>query len=74
MSSADASKSNNAAPEAVKPTNFLRQIIESDLEKGTHSQRRWGGTPGDAQHHKQGQPDPADQQRATQAHSGFQAS
>ena len=59
MSSADASKSNNAAPEAVKPTNFLRQIIESDLEKGTHSQRRWGGTPGDAQHHKQGQPDPA---------------
>ena len=59
MSSADASKSNNAATEAVKPTNFLRQIIESDLEKGTHAQRRWGGSPGDAQHHKQGQPDPA---------------
>ncbi|MDR0215073.1 MAG: glutamine--tRNA ligase/YqeY domain fusion protein [Comamonas sp.] len=59
MSSADASKSNNAAPEAVKPTNFLRQIIESDLEKGTHLQRRWGGSPGDAQHHRQGQPDPA---------------
>ena len=59
MSSADASKSNNAAPEAVKPNNFLRQIIESDLEKGTHLQRRWGGNPGDAQHHRQGQPDPA---------------
>ena len=59
MSSADASKSNNAATEAVKPTNFLRQIIESDLEKGTHAQRCWGGSPGDAQHHKQGQPDPA---------------
>lgn len=49
----------SAAPEAVKPSNFLRQIIESDLEKGTYAQRRWAGTPGDAAHHAKGEPDPA---------------
>ncbi|WP_311221080.1 MULTISPECIES: glutamine--tRNA ligase/YqeY domain fusion protein [unclassified Acidovorax] len=43
----------------VKPSNFLRQIIESDLSQGTHAQARWGGTPGDAAHHAAGQPDPA---------------
>ena len=59
MSSVDASKSTNAAPEAVKPTNFLRQIIESDLDKGTYATRHWGGTPGDAQHHQSGQVDQA---------------
>ena len=48
-----------AAPEAVKPSNFLRQIIESDLEKGTYSQRRWAGSPGDAAHQANAQPDPA---------------
>ncbi len=48
-----------AAPEAVKTSNFLRQIIESDLDKGTYAQRQWGGTPGDAAHHAKGQPDPA---------------
>ncbi|MRD49782.1 glutamine--tRNA ligase/YqeY domain fusion protein [Caenimonas koreensis DSM 17982] len=42
-----------------KPSNFLRQIIERDLAEGTYAQRRWGGEPGDAQHHLQGQPDPA---------------
>jgi glutaminyl-tRNA synthetase len=47
------------APEAVKPSNFLRQIIESDLEKGTYAARRWAGSPGDAAHHAAGQPDPA---------------
>jgi glutaminyl-tRNA synthetase len=45
--------------EAVKPSNFLRQIIESDLEKGTYAQRRWAGSPGDAAHQAQGTPDPA---------------
>lgn len=50
---------NNDTPEVVKPTNFLRQIIEADLEKGTHAQRHWGGTPGDAAHHAQGQVDAA---------------
>ncbi|MBU0891919.1 MAG: glutamine--tRNA ligase, partial [Gammaproteobacteria bacterium] len=48
-----------AAPEAVKPSNFLRQIIESDLEKGTYANRRWAGTPGDAAHQAAGEPDPA---------------
>jgi glutaminyl-tRNA synthetase len=47
------------APLAVKPSNFLRQIIEADLENGTYAQRRWAGTPGDAAHHAAGAPDPA---------------
>ena len=42
-----------------KPSNFLRQIIESDLEQGTHRQRHWGGSPGDAAHHQAGALDPA---------------
>jgi glutaminyl-tRNA synthetase len=41
------------------PSNFLRQIIEQDLAQGTYARRRWAGTPGDAAHHAQGQPDPA---------------
>ena len=44
---------------AVKPSNFLRQIIESDLEKQTYASRLWAGSPGDAAHHAAGQPDPA---------------
>jgi len=47
------------ATEVVKPSNFLRQIIESDLEKGTYANRHWAGTPGDAAHHAAGQSDPA---------------
>ncbi len=42
-----------------KPSNFLRGIIDRDLEQGTYASRRWGGSPGDAAHHEQGQPDPA---------------
>ena len=42
-----------------KTSNFLRQIIESDLAQGTYASRRWGGSPGDAAHHAQGEPDPA---------------
>ena len=42
-----------------KPSNFLRQIIETDLEQGTHAQRHWGGSPGDAAHHQAGALDPA---------------
>ena len=56
MSSADAS---NTPKEPVKPSNFLRQIIEGDLASGTYAQRRWGGSPGDAAHHGQGQVDEA---------------
>lgn len=42
-----------------KVSNFLRQIIENDLDKGTYQGRRWAGSPGDAAHHALGQPDPA---------------
>ena len=42
---------NTAAPDVAKPGNFLRQIIETDLSKGTYAKRRWAGSPGDAQHH-----------------------
>lgn len=42
-----------------KPSNFLRQVIERDLEQGTYSQRRWGGGPGDRAQHEAGTPDPA---------------
>ena len=42
-----------------KVSNFLRQIIENDLDKGTYASRRWAGTPGDAAHHAAGQADPA---------------
>ncbi len=48
-----------AAPEAAKPSNFLRQIIEADLAAGTYTSRHWGGSPGDAAHHAKGQPDAA---------------
>ena len=42
-----------------KPSNFLRQIIDNDLDKGTYASRRWAGSPGDAAHHAAGEPDPA---------------
>ncbi len=58
MSTPHSNKDSNAA-EAAKPANFLRNIIESDLDKGTYAQRHWGGTPGDAAHHQQGIIDPA---------------
>ncbi len=48
-----------ADKDAPKPSNFLRQIIEHDLAAGTYASRRWGGSPGDATHHAQGQSDPA---------------
>ncbi len=48
-----------AITDVVKPSNFLRQVIERDLAEGTYAQRRWAGSPGDAAHHNAGQPDPA---------------
>ncbi|MFZ2990659.1 glutamine--tRNA ligase/YqeY domain fusion protein [Ideonella sp.] len=45
--------------EPHKPANFLRAIIERDLEAGTHAQRPFGGSPGDADHHQAGAIDPA---------------
>ncbi len=48
-----------APTSAPKAANFLRVIIERDLEAGTHAGRRFGGSPGDAAHHQAGAPDPA---------------
>ncbi|TSE23971.1 Glutamine--tRNA ligase [Tepidimonas sediminis] len=44
---------------AAASSNFLRQIIERDLAAGRHQGRPWGGSPGDADHHARGLPDPA---------------
>ena len=40
-------------------SNFIRAIVEKDIEQGAYSTRKWAGTPGDAAHHAAGQPDPA---------------
>ncbi|MDM0074311.1 glutamine--tRNA ligase/YqeY domain fusion protein [Variovorax sp. J2P1-59] len=45
--------------DTAKPSNFLRHVIENDLEQGNYSSRKWGGSPGDAAHHAQGMQDPA---------------
>ncbi len=50
----------NAKLAATPPaSNFLRGIIERDLESGALAGRRFGGSPGDAAHHRAGAPDPA---------------
>ena len=49
----------NTPDTANKPSNFLRQIIEADLSKGTHATRLWAGMPATATQHAKGQPDPA---------------
>ena len=48
-----------ADKEPAKPSNFLRHVIENDLEQGTYASRKWGGSPGDARHHDEGMADPA---------------
>ena len=35
-----------ADKEPLKPSNFLRQVIERDLEQGTYAQRQLGRQPG----------------------------
>ncbi len=45
--------------ETPKVANFLRTVIERDLESGTLQGRHWGGSPGDAAHHAAGGVDPA---------------
>ena len=44
---------------ALKAANFLRGIIERDLESGALAGRRFGGSPGDRAHHDAGAADPA---------------
>ena len=48
-----------STPEGAKISNFLRQIIDRDLEQGTYAQRHWAGHPADAATHQAGAPDPA---------------
>jgi glutaminyl-tRNA synthetase len=43
----------------AKPANFLRTLIEREVQEGVYAQRPWGGTPGDAAHHASGAQDPA---------------
>ena len=40
-------------------SNFIRAIIEKDLELGTNQSRTWAGSPGDAAHQAAGITDPA---------------
>jgi glutaminyl-tRNA synthetase len=44
---------------AAKPTHFLRQVIERDLDAGTYATRHFAGTPGNAAHQAAGPLDPA---------------
>ncbi|RVU44468.1 glutamine--tRNA ligase/YqeY domain fusion protein [Rubrivivax rivuli] len=55
----DPKKSVPSAAAVAKPSNFLRGIIERDLEAGTYQGRRFAGTPGDAAHHAAGPLDAA---------------
>jgi glutaminyl-tRNA synthetase len=47
------------SPDDIKPSNFLRQVIERDLAVGTYASRTFAGTPGDAAHHATGPVDTA---------------
>ncbi len=40
-------------------SNFIRAIVEKDLEQGVYATRKWSGNPGDATQHAAGQPDAA---------------
>jgi glutaminyl-tRNA synthetase len=55
----DPKKTAPSAAAAPKPSNFLRGIIERDLEAGTYQGRHFAGTPGDAAHHAAGPLDAA---------------
>jgi glutaminyl-tRNA synthetase len=44
---------------AAPAGNFLRTIIERDIERGTYAGRRFAGSPGDAAHQASGPLDPA---------------
>ncbi len=48
----------SAAP-AVPAGNFIRSIIDADLESGKYAGRGWGGKPGPAKTHANTPPDPA---------------
>ncbi len=43
--------------QAPSASNFIRAIVEKDLEQNKFAQKQWAGTPGDAKHHAAGQVD-----------------
>jgi glutaminyl-tRNA synthetase len=59
MSDAAKSIKTPAANAEVKATNFLRNIIERDLEQGAYATRHFAGSPGDAAHQAAGPLDAA---------------
>src|SRR4051812_12333519 len=46
-------------PAAPHATNFIRNIIEADIAKGTYAARQWAGHPGDARAQAAAPPDAA---------------
>ncbi len=46
-------------PQAASSSNFIRQIVESDLETGKYAARAWGGGSGPSDKHRGGPSDPA---------------
>src|SRR5450631_196896 len=46
-------------PAAAHLTNFIRNIVEDDLARGTYATRTWGGKPGGASVHAGAPADPA---------------
>lgn len=54
-----ASLSKDAPKEEHKPSNFLRAVIERDLETGAYRGMHFAGSPGDGSHHAAGPLDPA---------------
>ncbi|MEX8504361.1 glutamine--tRNA ligase/YqeY domain fusion protein [Leptothrix ochracea] len=46
-------------PTTPIPSNFLRNIIERDLQQGLYATKHHAGSPGDARHHAAGPLDPA---------------
>ncbi len=43
--------------QAPSASNFIRTIVEKDLEQNKFAQKQWSGSPGDAKHHAAGQVD-----------------
>jgi glutaminyl-tRNA synthetase len=48
-----------SVPHPVPVSNFLRTIIDNDLEQGRYAGKRWAGKPGPASVQEQGSTDPA---------------
>jgi glutaminyl-tRNA synthetase len=52
----------DAAPESPRPAaqgNFIRATIDEDLRTGKYATRRWNGSPGPLERHRDAAPDPA---------------